>query len=499
MTSSRRIWFKLAGVALAATLVSAPVTTARAAAPNVLFIVADDLRAELGCYGSKDVLSPNIDALARRGVVFSRAYCQQAVCNPSRTSALTGLRPDQVRVWDLAARFRVTRPDAVTLPQYFKEHGYTSLGIGKIFHNESLRPEAPPRFPMADPMSWSEPPVHATGAHWQDWVVPGDPSGPKKKGDVTQSLDVPDNAYFDGQIADEACAALRRLREGNQPFFLAVGFWKPHLPFNAPKKYWDLYQRAALTAPVTDRMPAGAPAIAGHDFSELRGYGRVPKTGPVPREEIGELRHGYYACISFLDAQVGRVLAELRRQGLEDNTVVVLWGDHGFHLGEHALWGKTSNYELDARIPLIVSAPGLPRGGRADGIVEMVDVYPTLVELGGLPERSGLAGKSFVPLLRDPRAPGKPYAITQHPHPFYGGKSTHMGYAVRTQQFRYVEWRVIATGQVTDRELYDYNADPAETVNRVEDPAYRDAVTELSRRAAEEVAAGQRWPTVGTK
>lgn len=451
----------------------------------MLFIAADDLRADLGAYGHREVRSPHLDALARRGTLFTHAYCQQAVCNPSRASLLTGLRPDQLRVWDLATRFRLTRPDVVTLPQHFKENGYTSVGIGKLFHNETAAAAAKSKAPMADPLSWSRPPTHAIGAHWQDWVVPGDPSGPKAKGDAMQCLDVPDNAYFDGRIAEDACAALRELGAAGKPFFLAVGFWKPHLPFNAPKKYWDLYDRSALATPAAAALPRGAPEIAGHGSTELRGYGGIPKQGEVPADTAAALRHGYYACISFLDAQAGRVLDELRRQGLEDDTIVVFWGDHGFHLGEHGLWAKTSNYEYDARVPLIVAAPGRGRPGlRSASLVELVDLYPTLVELAGLPARPELAGRSFAPALVDPRWTGRDYALTQHPRPPYGPKSTHMGYALRTARHRYVEWRLIGTGELVGRELYDHDEDPGETVNRVEDPAFRSIVEHLAREAA---------------
>lgn len=494
--------FSLPCAALAVSVMLAVATSLVAATgrrPNVLFIAADDLRTDLGAYGHQQVHSPHIDALARRGMVFERAYCQQAVCNPSRASIMTGLRPDELRVWDLAARFRVTRPDAVTLPQYFKENGYTTFGIGKIFHNEPARSAETHRAPMADPVSWSAPPTHATGAHWQDWVVPGDPDGPKRKAEAVQCLDVPDNAYFDGQIADEACATIRRLRGESQPFFLAVGFWKPHLPFNAPKIYWDLYNRATLMPP-SSGFPKGAPKIARHKWKELRGYEGVPKEGPLSAAQVAELRHGYLACISFLDAQAGRVLAELERQGLEEETVVVFWGDHGFHLGEHALWGKTSNYELDARVPLIVAGHGNRAiVGRTEALVELVDVYPTLVELAGLPARGGLAGKSFAPVLRDPLLPGKPFAVTQHPHPFYGAKPTHMGYAVRTPQYRYIEWRAIAGGRVTARELYDHAADPAETTNQADNPALRAVTEELGHYMAGIIAAGGRWASATTR
>lgn len=439
--------------------------------PNVLFIVADDLRPDLGCYGHAEALTPNIDALAKRGTLFNRAYCQQAVCNPSRASVMTGLRPDTLRVWDLQTHFRETRPDAVTLPQYFRRHGYFAKSIGKIFHND-MRPEsAPLRF--YDAASWSDLPAYATGPHWRDWVVPGRPGGPEQKQGAMQCLDVDDDEYLDGKITASAVAALAELRAEEQPFFLAVGFWKPHLPFNAPKKYWDRYDRSKLSGPANPSAPVGAPGIAHHDGFELRNYGGISAAGPLTDELTMELRHGYLACVSFLDAQIGRLIAELDHLGLTENTIIVLWGDHGFHLGEHDLWAKTSNYELDARVPLIVVTPGRrPRGEKTDAMVELVDLYPTLVELAGLPRAAGTEGASFMPVLSDAGLPGKPFALTQHPHPFYQGKPTAMGYAVRTDRYRYVEWRDLGSGAVVARELYDHQADPRETLNLSDDLGY---------------------------
>jgi iduronate 2-sulfatase len=446
--------------------------------PNVLFIAADDLRTDLACYGNAQVQTPHLDALARRGRRFEHAYVQLTVCNPSRASIMTGLRPDTVKVWDLQTHFRAARPDAVTLPQLFKNNGYTSISIGKIFHNQGKR--VPPQGPFPDPVSWSAPPVFANGAHWQDWVMP-DGKAPPRKQDAMQCLDVPDNAYFDGKIADAAVARLGELKTAGQPFFLAVGFWKPHLPFNAPKKYWDLYDRAKITPPDPAQMPAGAPAMAWHNSEELRNYGGIPETGPISPELAAELRHGYYAGISFLDAQVGRVVAELERLGLAENTIIVFWSDHGFQLGEHAMWGKSSNYELDARAPLIISAPGMKQPGvGAPGLVEFIDIYPTVTALAGLAAPAGLQGRSLEPLLADPRAPGKPAVLTQHTRPYFNGEFTHMGYSLRTPQHRYVEWREIASGAVVARELYDENADPRETVNRAGEAGQAELLGRLS-------------------
>lgn len=447
--------------------------------PNVLMIVVDDLNATLGCYGDSDAITPNIDRLAGRGRLFRRAYCQQAVCNPSRASAMTGRRPDTLKVWDLKRHFRDTFPDIVTLPQHFKDNDYFTQGIGKIFHNGNTTPEG-------DPVSWSVPQTYHWAPHWKDWVVPGAAAGtePKKKGGPVQRLDVADDAYWDGQIALEAGKALGQLAKGDKPFFLAVGFWKPHLPFNAPKKYWDLYDRKKIAPPANPDAPRNGPEIALHDWKELRNYAGMPKRGDLTREQTMELRHGYLAAISYLDAQIGKTLAELDRLGLRDNTVIALWSDHGFHLGEHSLWCKTSTFELDARVPLIISAPGMKQHGEAsNSLTELIDLYPSLVDLCGLPPAAGLEGVSLKPALDDPKATVSRVALTQHPRPaYFKGEPEVMGYSVRTDGFRYTEWRNWKTGKPVAKELYDHGFDPLENVNVAGKPQYEAA--EINAAAA---------------
>ncbi|MDP0500099.1 MAG: sulfatase [Verrucomicrobiota bacterium JB022] len=451
--------------------------------PNILFIVTDDMRPEIGSYGSELAVTPHLDALSESSVIFSRAYAQQAVCNPSRTSFLTGLRPDTVRVWDLDGRFREVHEDIVSLPEYLKQNGYYTRAIGKIFHNETAK--KPNRAPMADPQSWSAPSSFINGAHWQDSVVPGDPFGPEAKGGAYEHYDVPDEAYFDGQIAAVACAALKDRAEVTEPFFLAVGFWKPHLPFNVPQRYWDLYDRADFDRVPSTDFPENVPEVARHRWTELRSYGGMPKQGPLSHDEVLALRHGYFACISFVDAQVGKVLAQLKATGLDDNTIVIFFSDHGFHLGEHELWGKTTNYELDARVPLIVHLPERYQGksGQADGLVELIDLFPSICEMAGLPAPAALEGKSFVPLLNDPSLPGKTYVLSQHPQPFYSRNWQAMGYALRTEQYRYVEWRDCESGELIGRELYDHRTDPAETDNLIDRPDYRETVHSMETLA----------------
>jgi iduronate 2-sulfatase len=444
--------------------------------PNVLFIAVDDLRAELGCYADTIIKSPNIDRLAQRGTLFTRAYCQQAVCNPSRASLLTGLRPDTIRVWDLPTHFRQNRPDAVTLPQLFKQNGYHTQNIGKIFHN--WRQDAY----KGDPASWSVPAVMHYANHGDDRalvdgeVPPNLSSVPK-----TEMRDVPDEAYFDGRIAALAVEALRELQD--RPFFLAVGFWKPHAQFNAPKRYWDLYRRSDIKPPVNPTPPIDVPPIAMHDCREiLRAFKDRPGGRPTAAETLA-LRHGYYAATSYVDAQVGKLLDELDRLKLGDKTIVVFWSDHGYHLGEHALWAKTSNFELDARVPLIIATPNHPRGQRTDALVELLDLYPTLADLCGLQAPANLEGTSLRPLLDDPTSTVKSAAITQHPRPAYYSEEEPleaMGYSMRTDRYRYTEWRDVRDGHVLARELYDHRDDPGETVNLAGQPQQGTTIDELA-------------------
>jgi iduronate 2-sulfatase len=443
--------------------------------PNVLFIAADDLRCNLGCYGDTLVKSPNLDRLARRGVTFEWAYCQQALCNPSRASLLTGRRPDSLGIWNLETHFRQVIPDIVTLPQWFKRHGYFTQNIGKIFHNwrqDDFK---------GDPASWSVPAVMHYGTHGSDKAVVDGPLPPNLAKDrTTECRDVPDEAYFDGRIAAKSVEALRELKALGQPFFLAVGFWKPHSPFNAPKRYWDLYDRERVPLPAHPQPPKDVPEIALHNSREILGT----KGRKLSKDAVREIRHGYLAAISYLDAQVGKVLDELDRLDLTDNTVVVFWADHGYHLGEKSLWAKTSNFELDARVPLIIAAPKLKTAHRkTEALAELLDLYPTLAELCGLPEPEGVQGRSLVPVLKNPEAKVKDAAFTQHPRPaYYKGRPDVMGYSVRTARYRYTEWRDWETGKTVARELYAHDKDPAETRNIAGMAEMKGVVAELSRR-----------------
>lgn len=445
---------------------------------NVLFMVADDFRAELASYGSP-AHTPNLDRLAKRALQFDRAYAQQAVCNPSRSSFLTGRRPDTLKIWSNGTHFRELNPDVTTLPLWFKEHGYDTRCVGKIFHNWHTKIHG-------DPRSWSAPEfLHYANHGDDDAQVKGElpPNvatttqgfGYAKNG-ICECRDVPDEAYYDGRVAVEAVRVLGELKSKGEPFFLAVGFWKPHAPFNAPKKYWDLYDRAKLP-PLDEHnapRPVGAPDIAFHNSSEV--LGAPEKRAPLTDAAAAEMRHGYFANISYMDAQLGKVLDALDASGFADHTVIVFVADHGYHIGEHTLWGKTSNFELDARVPFFLAAPGMKTAGqRTSSATELLDLFPTLTDVCSLPHPDGLEGISLAPLLADPSLRLQPASFTQHPRPNYYDREpskqpTAMGCSVRTARVRYTEWRDWKTGETIARELYDGVSDPNEMRNAVDSP-----------------------------
>lgn len=432
---------------------------------NVLFIAVDDLRPQLGCYGDSIAITPNIDRLAARGMVFNRAYCQQAVCAPSRASVLTGRRPDVTKVWDLKTHFRQALPNVVTLPQYFKEHGYDARAVGKIYHDPK---------DAQDPISWSAPEVLSVTdeAGGKYALTENLESKHSWKAAATECADVPDSAYVDGKVRMAAVKAIQAMKDTS--FFLAVGFRRPHLPFSAPKRYWDLYKDVVIPMPSQPVPPKEVPQIALHDGVELRGYTDIPDVGPLSGEEIEQLRRGYYASISFVDAQIGHLLNELERQGLLDKTIIVLWSDHGFHLGELGLWCKTTNFELDTRVPLVISVPdALCRGEQTEAIVELVDLYPTLTDLAGLPTPRGVDGVSLMPLLARPGRSWKNTAFSQFPRPWmYKNTPQVMGYSVRSVHYRYTEWRNVDDSALVATELYRYDGNGIETENLAGQPEY---------------------------
>ena len=465
-----------------------PLTLLAAEKPNVLFIAVDDMRPEMGCYGNNVIKTPNMDRLAKSGMIFTRAYCQQAVCSPSRSSIMTGRRPDATRVWDLETHFRVALPDAITMPQHFKANGYHCAAFGKIFHNgfeDGRSWNEPHWYPNGqlvdtDPTDSFKRMVTQTGGGVREYLkqpLPADndkpnagkrcKAGKPPKGNAFEVSPKPDDELPDGYTAATAVKKLRELKQKQQPFFLAVGFLKPHLPFVAPKKYWDLYDPDKVPLPLIDHLPDGAPAYAGHDNGELHSYANCPKGNPIPADFAKTLRHGYYACVSYTDTQIGRLLDALEKEGLAENTIVVIWGDHGWQLGDHGLWHKHTNFELATRVPLFIRVPGLKSAGQKCGApAEFIDVYQTLADMCGLAIPAGLDGQSLRPWLENPAAPMKKVAISQYPRggATAGGKQL-MGYSIRDERWRLTLWRDRHDGSLDATELYDEQNDPAESKN----------------------------------
>ncbi len=469
---------------------------------NVLFIAVDDLRPDLGCYGNAQVRTPNIDRLSASGLTFLRSYCQQAVCNPSRTSMLTGKRPDTTRIYDLQTHFRRYLPDAVTLPEQFRGSGYETTAFGKIFHKPQLN----------DYPSWSIAPWIPDQHGWRTeeneafarrnwdrlranaWISDERFYFDPKKRDAGRdgisawglqswrAPDVADSELPDGRTAREAAAALERIK--NRPFFMAVGFLRPHLPFAAPSKYFDLYPRRKIEESAAPLSPEGAPDYALHDSAELRGYDDIPPQGAIPSLKARELIRAYRASVSYIDAQVGVLLDALDRNGLAEDTVVVLWGDHGYHLGDLGLWNKHSNFEAATHTPLIVRAPGLRNVGRkTKALNEAVDIYPSLCDICGIPRPADLEGSSWMPLFANPNQIWKRAAFSQYPRKI-PGVGPGMGYSMRTSRYRYTEWSAIDSPYKA-AELYDYRDNVHELRNLANLPQHVSLVNGLSRMLRE--------------
>jgi len=434
--------------------------------PNVLFIAVDDLKPTLGCYGDKLAKTPNIDKLASRGTLFEKAYVNQAVCAPSRNSLMLGIRPQTMGLYDLKTYFRdiPAYSNAISMGQTFIKNGYQAESLGKIYHAS-----------LDDAPSWSDPRWQAkaeTYAKEENRAPDGE-----KKGTATEAGEVEDNYYQDGKVAEKAIERLRAFQaKPDQPFLLMVGFHKPHLPFVAPKKYWDLYQPNDFSLAEFRAVPEGAPAYAASTMGEILQYQKLPVDKlPFPDDFARHLIHGYYAATSYTDAQIGKVLAALDELGLAKNTYVVLWGDHGWHLGDHGFWCKHTNYEQATRIPILISGPSLPPGQRTSSLIETVDLYPTLLELTGQPlPETGIAGielegKSLVPILKNPAQKVKEYVLHAYPRSEKqeeGGRRRIIGRAVRNDRYRLVEWKEPGTpSEKAAIELYDYETDPWEKKN----------------------------------
>ncbi|TKG96965.1 DUF4976 domain-containing protein [Puteibacter caeruleilacunae] len=480
---------------------------------NVLFIAVDDLKPILGCYGNELIQTPNIDKLASQGVVFANNHCQQAVCAPSRASLLCGVQPDRTKVWDLKTLIRDMNPDIVTIPQYFKQNGYFTTSVGKIFDKRSVDADH-------DEVSWSEPQVFegdnkyvhsdygrpalgyyqlpCTKQKVAKYMKEAQAKGKKGYGITkyaiervkpsTEMADVPDNAYVDGVLALSAIDRLEQLSKKDKPFFLGVGFKRPHLPFVAPTKYWNLYEREDIPLAPYQKASKNGPKFAYHNSGELRSYTDIPPLNsfsdigsdllPVAKQK--ELIHGYYAAISYIDAQVGKVLSALDSLGLRKNTVIILWGDHGWHLGDHGIWCKHTNFEQATRSPLIISN-GNGHQSVCSSPTEFLDVFPTLCDLAGIDIPNNLDGVSLRPIIENNRDKVKDYSVSQ----FHRGKNE--GYAFRTERYRLVVWvkdmfrkpNDFKEDNIIAEELYDYQEDPHETVNVADQKKYRKVKQEM--------------------
>ena len=498
--------------------------------PNILFIAVDDLKPLLGCYGNTLVKTPNIDRLAKISTVFNRNYCQQAICGPTRASIMTGTRPDVTQVWNLTTQMRDVNPNLVTLPQYLITQGYETSGIGKIYHPSSA-------IGGVDPVSWSIPylkskesdfPVAlgspANGQYQlpetkarmtpeiiaerkqQNKDLASNDENPKSiKGPSVECINVPDNAYQDGVNALLAKEQIIKLSKGDKPFFMAVGFSKPHLPFVSPKKYWDLYKRDDMPIASFQEHSKNGPLIAYHQSGELRNYLDIPEFATLPADSLRiglklekqkELIHGYYAAVSYLDAQVGVLLNTLESLGTLNNTVIVLWGDHGWHLGDHDLWHKHTNFEEATRAPLIIAGPGI-KSGKTNSLTEFVDVFPTICDLAGVPIPNKLDGLSLKPLMLNNNAKVNDYSISQYPRKLkkvemikkgYADPKI-MGYSLRNDNYRFTIWMNNFTSkqpfnesQIYASEMYDYVKDPLEKVNVVNDKDYAAISKELKAK-----------------
>jgi iduronate 2-sulfatase len=438
---------------------------AESATRNVLFIVSDDLNTALSCYGNRVVRTPNLERLARHGVVFDRAYCQYSLCQPSRASFLSGLRPETTRVWTLETPTRKYVGDAVFLPELFRHAGYFTAHAGKVYHTGDAG---------EDPRSWDEE-VRESGKTLprSEVLQSSNSMGPKGHTFQWDILNVEDSRTPDGTMARKAVEWMDRSVREKKPFFIAAGFRRPHAPYAAPKRYFDLYPPEQIPLPKTSLgdFRRLLPAAVNHD----------PPDKPLSEAETRQFLAAYYACTTFVDTQVGVLLDTLDRLRLWDNTVVVFLSDHGYHLGEHGgLWHKNSLFEESARIPLIVAAPGHRTGRHSPRLVELVDLYPTLAQLCGLKPPDTLEGTSFVPLLDNPDLRWKLGAFTMQGR---GKERTEaakdvqfIGRSVRTERWRYTEWEDGRQGV----ELYDHRTDPDELVNLADNPKYKQVRAELS-------------------
>lgn len=446
--------------------------------PNVLFIMVDDLRPELGCYGEDHIYSPNIDRLAKMGQSFTRAYVNYPVCGPSRASILSGLYPsrDRFNGWNCSQDADV--PGIVSLPMHFRNNNYVTISLGKVYNNfgdgkgswvENWRPSNTTT--DWDYQSKEGIEIYENANRWRaDDVRPRNNHNLPNRGVAYERPEVSDIVYMDGRIASKAIEKLQELQNNSHPFFMTVGFKKPHLPFNAPNKYWVIYDSLDIKVPDNMYKPRGAPKESMHNFSELRSYQDIPNEGPFSDSLSKTLIQGYYASVSYTDSQVGRVLDALEELGMEKNTIIVLWGDHGWQLGEHNLWCKHSNFQTSLRIPLIVKTPHSEKGIVNESIVESVDLYPTLCELAGLSLPFHVQGNSFFNVLNTVSTGDKEYAYC---------RSNLNGETIVSKEYSYTEF--YREGEVVSKMLFNLKSDPDENVNVVAEKENVKVVNKLSQ------------------
>lgn len=501
--------------------------------PNVLFIAVDDLRPELGCYGSPIAVTPNLDAIAKNGVLFNRAYCQQAICRPSRASLMTGMRPESTGLFHNYVSLRELQPDILTLPQHLIAHGYDTAYVGKIFHNGDTdeekswshrpakwikgikKPLGPYRLPENAKLKADN--FKEMFAKYGEAAKRGLASGP-----AYEKADVPDHAYPDGHNTLLAIDTLQEMVKSEKPFFLGMGYKLPHLNWCAPARYWDLYDRDKIPMATEVEAPVDGATMGLHASFELRTRAGIPKSGPLGEELSRTLKHAYLASTSYVDAQIGLMVKALEEAGVRENTIIVVWGDHGWHLGDMGVWGKATNYEIATRVPMMIWTPDMKtRGAKSDALVELVDIFPTLCELADVPKPDHLEGHSFVQLLDKPDKSWKKAAFSQYPNPALrewaanplskGMRETWfgplikevegriidqqgdkwdrelfeehlMGYTMRTDRYRLVVWRDHRDPKAKPIyvELFDHETDPQETKNIAS--AHPDVVRSLSKQ-----------------
>jgi len=447
---------------------------------NVLFITVDDLRPELNCYGANHIKSPNIDRLAASGIRFTNAYVQQAICMASRASVMSGIRPEKRGIYSGEA-LEDMMPDVITLNKFFKQNGYSISSCGKIYHyGEDTKSQF-----GTDYMEYKEKSTYQGYANEATIKMLKQSSDVNKLGPAYECVDVADEVYKDGANTLLAIEKLKELKKAGKPFFMAYGLSKPHLPFVAPQKYWDMYPTESIKLSDLRERPKGSNKYTVRLGGELTSYAGIPKQfADIDDTTALVLRHGYYACVSYIDAQIGKVLNELDELGLRENTIIVLWGDHGYKLGDYNSWCKWSNMHIDTNIPFLFSVPNGKKGEVCNQMVEALDIYPTLAELCGLAKPTHLEGKSLIPVLKNPALKSKAtkYAYTIWPDERWNYDKTVIGYSVKDQRFNYVEWVKLSTGKVLERELYDHANDPKETKNVIDNPEYVSVIAELAKR-----------------